>query len=150
LDNGNTFVTPSSGTTGLTHTVTGLSVNQSVTIIVRANGGSACQLSANSNAVTGTTTNPFGNGLFVPNAFTPNGDGKNDVLYVYGTNIKSLTLTIYDQYGEMIFRSESKSSGWDGTYKGKIEPVGVYMYFVEAIMNDGQTVTKKGSITLLR
>jgi gliding motility-associated-like protein len=150
LNNGATFVTPTSGVTGLTHTVSGLNPNQSVTIIVRANGGSACQLSANSNAVTGTTQNPFGNGLFVPNAFTPNGDGNNDILYVYGTNVKSLTFTIYDQYGEMEFRSESISNGWDGTYKGSQRPVGVYMYYVDAIMQDGTIVKKKGSVTLLR
>jgi len=150
LDNGLTFTTPSSGATGLTHTVDGLGVNQSVTIIVRALGGSACQLGVNSDAVTGKTTNPLGDGIFVPNAFTPNGDGNNDVLYVYGTNIKSLTFTVYDQYGEMIFRSLSQSSGWDGTYKGSREPVGVYVYILEATMNDGQAVKMKGSITLLR
>ena len=150
LDNGLTFTTPSSGATGLTHTVDGLGVNQSVTIIVRALGGSACQLGVNSDAVTGKTTNPLGDGIFVPNAFTHNGDGNNDVLYVYGTNIKSLTFTVYDQYGEMIFRSLSQSSGWDGTYKGSREPVGVYVYILEATMNDGQAVKMKGSITLLR
>lgn len=149
-DNGLAFNTPSSGANGLTHTISGLNVNQSVTIIVKALGGSACQLGTNSDAVTGISSNPMGDDIFVPNAFTPNGDGNNDILYVYGTNIQSLTFTVYDQYGEMIFRSLSQSSGWDGTYKGMKEPVGVYVYIVEAKMNDGNTVKKKGSITLLR
>jgi gliding motility-associated-like protein len=147
---GASFVTPSSGATGTTHTITGLAVNTSVTIIVRANGGSACQLSANSNAVTGSTTNPFGNDIWVPNAFTPNGDGNNDILYVYGTNIKSVTFSVYDQYGELLFRSPSQANGWDGTYKGAKQPVAVYVYYVDAVMGDGQIVQKKGSVTLLR
>lgn len=147
---GGPFIDPSSGAAGTTHTVTGLMVNTNVTIVVRANGTTVCQLSANSASVTGRTTNPQGNNIFVPNAFTPNGDGKNDVLYVYSTNIKTMTLTIVDQYGEIIFRSNSQASGWDGTYKGSKQPVGVYMYMVEAVMNDGTTVKKNGSVTLLR
>jgi gliding motility-associated-like protein len=150
IDNGQHFITPSSGATGLTHTVTNLQPAQAVTIIVRANGNSDCQQSANSAAVTGTSSNPFGNGLFIPNVFTPNGDGSNDVLFVYGNTIKSLTLSIYDQWGELQFKSTNKSSGWDGTYKGTNQPVGVYVYYVEATMNDGQVVKKKGTVTLLR
>ncbi|MDN3550333.1 gliding motility-associated C-terminal domain-containing protein [Mucilaginibacter aquaedulcis] len=150
IDNGQHFITPSSGAGGLTHTVTNLQPAQSVTIIVRANGNSDCQQSANSAAVTGTSTNPFGNGLFIPNVFTPNGDGSNDVLFVYGNAVKSLTLSIYDQWGELQFKSTNKASGWDGTYKGTNQPVGVYVYYVEATMNDGQVVKKKGTVTLLR
>jgi gliding motility-associated-like protein len=150
LDNGQHFVAPSTGTTGLSHTITGLQPGASATIIVRATGNTTCQLSANSAAVTGTTSNPFGNGLFIPNAFTPNGDGNNDILYVYGTAIKTLTLSIYDQWGELQFKSTNKSSGWDGTYKGTKQPVGVYVYYVEATLNDGQLIKRKGTVTLLR
>jgi gliding motility-associated-like protein len=150
IDNGQHFITPSSGANGLTHTVTNLQPAQAVTIIVRANGNTDCQQSANSAAVTGTASNPFGNGLFIPNVFTPNGDGSNDVLFVYGNTIKSLTLSIYDQWGELQFKSTNKASGWDGTYKGTNQPVGVYVYYIEATMNDGQVVKKKGTVTLLR
>ncbi|RFZ90306.1 gliding motility-associated C-terminal domain-containing protein [Mucilaginibacter conchicola] len=150
LDNGATFITPSSGANGLTHTVGGLNPNQSVTIIVRALGGSSCQLSANSNAVTGTSSNPFGDGIFVPNAFTPNGDGNNDVLYVYGTNIKSLVFSVYNQWGEQQFRTTNKAAGWDGTYKGTAQPVGVYVYYADVTLNSGQVVRKKGTVTLIR
>jgi len=150
IDNGATFTDPSSGTAGLTHTVAGLQPSQSITIVVRAVGSSSCQLSDNSAAVTGTTTNPNGDGIFVPNAFTPNGDGKNDIEYVYGTSIKSLKFYVYDQWGEMIYSSLSQSSGWDGTYKGTKQPVGVYVYYLDAVMNDGQHIKKKGTITLLR
>ncbi|WPU93816.1 gliding motility-associated C-terminal domain-containing protein [Mucilaginibacter sabulilitoris] len=150
LDNGQHFVAPSSGANGLTHVVSNLQPGESVTIIVRASGNSDCQLSANSAAVTGTASNPFGNGLFIPNVFTPNGDGNNDLLQVYGNTIKSLTLSIYDQWGELQYQTTNKASGWDGTYKGTKQPVGVYVYYVEATMNDGQVVKKKGTVTLLR
>ncbi|WP_216846799.1 gliding motility-associated C-terminal domain-containing protein, partial [Mucilaginibacter sp. L196] len=148
LDNGTTFIDPGSGS--LTYTVAGLNPGQSATLIVRAVGASGCELSANSAAATGTAQNPFGDGIFVPNAFTPNGDGKNDVEYVYGTSIKSLTFYVYNQWGEMIFKSDSKASGWDGTFKGTNQPVGVYVYYVQATMNDGKQIMKKGTITLLR
>jgi len=150
IDNGQTFTDPSSVSNGLTHTVSGLQGQQSVTIVVRAIGNSPCEQSATSAAVTGTAISPLGNQVFVPNAFTPNGDGKNDIVYVRGPNIRSLKFYVYDQWGELIYSTINQTGGWDGTYKGSKEPVGVYVYYVEAIMNDGTQVNKKGSITLLR
>lgn len=147
LDGGNAF-TPV--TTGTSFTVTGLLPLQSVTIVIRAISGSACQMSANSAAVTGKTSNPLGDVVWIPNAFSPNGDGRNDILLVYGNTIKSLTFYVYDQWGNMIYQSSNKDQGWDGTWKGKNQPVGVYVYYVEAILNDGQHITKKGTINLLR
>jgi gliding motility-associated-like protein len=149
-DGGQTFTSPSAGNTGTTHTVSGLQIGQSVTLVVRAIGNSACALSNNSAPVTGVTINPLINQIFVANAFTPNGDGKNDIIYVHNENIKSLKFYVYDQWGEMLYTSQSQQNGWDGTFKGKTEPAGVYIYFVQAIMNDGQQVNKKGTITLIR
>lgn len=97
-------------------------------------------------AVNGSSAND----IFVPNAFTPNNDGKNDVLMIYGTDIKSVKFSVYDQWGELQFQSTSQSSGWDGTYKGRAQPVGVYVYYLEAVMNDNNQFKKKGTITLLR
>ena len=150
LDNGQNFTDPSSGSNGLTHTVSGLQVQQHVTIIVRAVGSSSCALSSNSTAVTGIAASPLGDQIFVPNAFTPNGDGRNDIVYVHSANIKSLKFYIYDQWGELLYTSLNQANGWDGTYKGNKEPVGVYVYYLEAVMNDGQWVNRKGTITLLR
>ncbi|MES2808075.1 MAG: gliding motility-associated C-terminal domain-containing protein [Bacteroidota bacterium] len=144
-DNGNTFTTVGTATT---YTATGLQPNQSVTIVVRA--VSPCMPGTNSQAVTGTSENPFGDGLFIPNAFTPNADGKNDVMYVYGTNIRSVKLWVYNQWGELQFQSSNQATGWDGTFKGRVQPVGVYVYYVEATMNGGKVINKKGTITLLR
>jgi gliding motility-associated-like protein len=149
-DNGQTFSNPSSGETGLNTTITGLQPGQSVNVIVQALGSQSCQLSANSAPVTGTTTTAPDNLIYVPNVFTPNGDGTNDVVHVHSENIASLQFFIYDQWGELIFTSSSVQNGWDGTYKGTKEPVGVYVYYLKAVMTSGQNITKKGSITLLR
>jgi gliding motility-associated-like protein len=150
IDNGQTFTDPSSGGNGLTHIVSGLQTQQSVTIVVRAVGSFACALSNNSTAVTAIAASPLGDQIFVPNAFTPNGDGRNDIVYVHSTNIRSLKFFIYDQWGELLYTSLNQANGWDGTYKGTKEPVGVYVYYLEATMNDGLLVNKKGTITLLR
>lgn len=147
LNNGTSFSDPSDN---LSYTVDNLQPSQSISIIVKAAGSLDCQLSASSAAVTGTTTNPLGDQIFIPNAFSPNGDGKNDVFYVYGTVIKNVSISIYDQWGGLIFNSNRMSAGWDGTFKGKAQPVGVYVYYVEATLNDGQTIKRKGTINLLR
>lgn len=149
-DNGQTFAGPSSGGKGLSHTVSGLQPGQSVTIIVRAIGGQSCELGAGSAAVTAVSDNPSENMIYVPNAFTPNGDGVNDEVHVHSESIRSMKFFVYDQWGELIFTTANMQTGWDGTYKGTHEPAGVYVYYVKAIMNDGQTTTKKGTITLLR
>jgi len=86
----------------------------------------------------------------VPNAFTPNSDGKNDAVHVHSESIQSMIFYIYDQWGELVFTSTDIQNGWDGTYKGKKEPVGVYVYYVQATMIDGRKVTKNGTITLLK
>ncbi len=150
MDNGDSFISPGAGSNILSYTVTGMQPGQNATIIVRAKGASDCQLSANSNAVTGTAANPAGNLVWVPNAFTPNGDGNNDVLYVYGNAIKQLSFNVYSQWGELIFNSTTKNTGWDGTFKNTLEPVGVYVYYLEVVTNDGQIVKMKGTINLIR
>jgi len=148
VDSGKTFSAPSSGAAGLTTTVSGLQPGDNVTIIVQAIGTVACQLSAGSAPVTAGI--PKNDLIYVPNAFTPNGDGKNDVVHVHSESIQSMTFYIYDQWGELIFTSSNMQNGWDGTYKGTKEPAGAYVYFVQAIMIDGQKLTKKGTITLIR
>lgn len=142
-DDGNTWNIPSSGETGLTHTVSGLQPVQSVTLIVKAKG---CEdkLSA---PVTGKT---LPDGVFIPNAFSPNGDGLNDVLKVYGYIIKSVHFMIFNQWGEKVFETNTQSRGWDGMYKGKAQPSGVYIYVCRLQLTDGTVVDKKGAINLIR
>ncbi|MGO4289301.1 gliding motility-associated C-terminal domain-containing protein [Chitinophaga sp. RAB17] len=150
LNNGVTFIPPSSGANGTTHTITGLQPNQSATIQVRAIGASDCETSALSTAVTGKTTNPQGNNIYVPNLFSPNGDGINDIEYVYSTAIAQLEFRIYNQWGQLVFTSKDQRQGWDGTMSGQKQPVGVYVYIVRATMQDGTVITKKGNVTIMR
>lgn len=86
----------------------------------------------------------------LPEAFSPNEDGSNDVLYVYGNEIVSLSFSIYNRWGERVFSSSSKSKGWDGYFNGKKAASGVYMYKLKAEFVDGEKVEKSGDITLVR
>jgi gliding motility-associated-like protein len=86
----------------------------------------------------------------VPTAFTPNGDGHNDVLYVKGGPFKELDFRVYNEWGNLIFHSESQSIGWDGTYKGKIQPEGTYVWTVGGILIDGTDVKASGDVNILR
>ncbi|KQN38216.1 hypothetical protein ASE92_01915 [Pedobacter sp. Leaf41] len=135
---------------GTSYLASGLKPDQAVTIIVRAKGQLDCQTSANSTPVTGKASNPLGNQIYIPNAFTPNNDGKNDVFLIYGNTIASAKMSIYTQWGQLIFQSDNVSNGWDGTFKGVNQPIGVYVFMVEVQLTDGSTVVKKGTVTLLR
>lgn len=87
--------------------------------------------------------------VFVPNAFSPNGDGENDILYVEGP-FEEMIFRIYDRWGELVFESKERSLGWDGRYKGKALDPDVYDYYLDVkCVNDEQTIVK-GNITLLR
>ena len=86
----------------------------------------------------------------VPNAFSPNGDGINDKVFVEGKGIVELVFRIYNRWGEKVFETHDQSIGWDGYYKGVLQEVDVYSYAVEATFINGQTVPLKGNITLLR
>jgi len=88
--------------------------------------------------------------LFMPNAFTPNGDNKNDVLYVEGNNIDEVNLVIYDRWGEKVFETNDKSIGWDGTYKNELLEPDVYGYYLRVRCFNGETYVKKGNVSLIR
>jgi gliding motility-associated-like protein len=144
------YTTPTGGTAIYTGSVfTTPPITAGITYYVEA-VNPITGLVSSSRATAKVTINDASVRLYVPNAFTPNNDGKNDIFYVYGPDIKSLKLWVYDQWGELQFQSSSQANGWDGTYKGKAQPVGVYVYYVEATLNDNQVIKKKGTITLLR
>ncbi|WMJ72463.1 gliding motility-associated C-terminal domain-containing protein [Cytophagaceae bacterium ABcell3] len=88
--------------------------------------------------------------IFVPNAFSPNGDGLNDILYVRGENIYELYFTVYNRWGEKVFETKNKDIGWDGTYKGRAADPGVFVYYLEAKCPGERKYFEKGNITLLR
>lgn len=88
--------------------------------------------------------------IFVPNAFSPNGDHENDVLYVRGQFIQGLLFRVFNRWGEMVFESNDQTVGWDGTFRGKPLDPDVYDYYVKAICIDGNESIIKGNITLIR
>ena len=96
------------------------------------------------------TVKALDKGVFVPNVFSPNNDGKNDRLMIYGNYINKVEMRVFNQWGQEVAFINSKSQGWDGTHKGKPQPVGVYVYALRAVMTDGRTVDLKGSVTLVR
>jgi gliding motility-associated-like protein len=149
LDNGVSFQYPTDGILALKEIVNGIPAGQSQKVILKALGRVSCQTSDTSQIIA-TTINPFGNGLYVPNAFTPNGDGSNDLFRVYGTAINSIRLKVYNQWGELVFSSTDLVNGWDGNYKGNKAPATVYTYTLEAKMQDGTDIVKKGTFTLIR
>ena len=87
----------------------------------------------------------------VPSAFTPNGDGNNDLLLGRGLiGIESLTFSIYNRYGQEVFFTSEKTEGWDGTHNGNPVNPGVFVYYVKATMLDGTIRELKGNVTLIR
>jgi len=88
--------------------------------------------------------------VYIPNAFTPNQDGVNDVLYVRGENIDKVYMTIYNRWGEKVFETESLDEGWDGTFNGKTVSGDVYGYYLKIICYGGKEYFKKGNVTVLR
>jgi gliding motility-associated-like protein len=88
--------------------------------------------------------------LFVPNAFSPNGDGKNDVFQVRGTYLAAFELKIFNRWGELLFESNSLQNSWDGTFKNKKCPMGVYYFQLKAKGIDNQKVKRTGNLTILK
>lgn len=88
--------------------------------------------------------------IFIPNAFTPNGDGVNDVFFIRGNNFDELYLAIFNRWGQRIFESNSADIGWDGTFDGAPLPPDVYGYYAEVRCFDGRIFVKKGNLTLIR
>jgi len=88
--------------------------------------------------------------IYIPNVFTPNDDGVNDVFIVYGTGLNKFEMTIFDRWGEKLFVSTDQLTGWTGMYKGVLSKNDVYPYTVKYQSLDGKTHTKTGHVTLLK
>jgi len=96
-----------------------------------------------------TVETPCGE-IFVPNAFSPNDDGSNELECVMGNCIQTFHFVIYDRWGEKVFETSDINRCWDGTYKGKLMNTAVFVYFIKATLTTGEKVTKKGNISLVR
>lgn len=88
--------------------------------------------------------------LAVPSAFTPSKPGANSRIFVEGFGIGEIQWTIYNRWGQQVFQTNNISVGWDGTFNGKLQPMDVYAYTLEAVFTDGTKIRKTGDITLLR
>ncbi|NDC41454.1 MAG: PKD domain-containing protein, partial [Chitinophagia bacterium] len=94
--------------------------------------------------------------VFIPNTFTPNGDGLNDRFYVSGRGLGSIKrMAVYNRWGELMFesnyvRSNDAGTGWDGSYKGEPLPPDVYVYIIDVLCSTGEQFSFKGDISLVR
>jgi gliding motility-associated-like protein len=86
----------------------------------------------------------------LPTGFTPNGDGKNDVLHVLGGPFETVDFRLYNEWGHQVFISTDPDLGWDGTMGGKPQPAGIYVYTVIGTTIDGREVNISGNVTLIR
>lgn len=90
------------------------------------------------------------NDVFVPNTFTPNGDGKNDILFVRGLKVEEVFFAVYNRWGEKVFETTDKTKGWDGIYKSRPADVGVFGWYLKVKCINGEENFKKGNVTLIR
>ncbi|MBS1647554.1 MAG: PKD domain-containing protein [Bacteroidetes bacterium] len=88
--------------------------------------------------------------VFVPNTFTPNGDGRNDVLYARSPLVTNVHFVIADRWGQIVFETNDINKGWDGIFNGKPCNPDVFGYFITYTCNNGQESFKKGNVTLIR
>jgi gliding motility-associated-like protein len=92
----------------------------------------------------------------VPNTFSPNGDGRNDVFYPMGQGISQIkSFRIFNRWGELVFEranlfANDPTAGWDGTYKGKQLTPDVYVYIMVVLCFNNENIELKGNVTLLK
>ena len=97
-----------------------------------------------------------GSNIFIPNTFSPNGDGSNDVFYPRGTGLFTIKQArIFNRWGEEVFarysfKANDATLGWDGTYKGQKMSTDVYVYIIEIQCDNNSTLTYKGNIALIK
>lgn len=151
----------------LNATVTGTSVNfywspatfindiHSITPVVYPINNTVYTLTANSTVGCGSGTSSVKikvyKNVFIPNAFTPNGDGTNDRFRIIAAdNYKQFKLLIFNKWGKIIYSTTDIIDGWDGRFKGELQPTGSYVYYVEIRTASNKKISKKGTIMLLR
>ena len=87
--------------------------------------------------------------IYIPNSFTPNGDGLNDTFGAFGEAIQDYRMLVYNRWGQKIFESSNYNQRWDGTYDGTKVPEGSYVYKLEAKGISGNTTKKDGTVHLI-
>ena len=92
----------------------------------------------------------FIEGVGVPTAFSPNGDGNNDILFVKGYALEAISFTVYNRYGEQVFQTTQQGIGWDGTFKNRDENPGVFTWVLSYQYLNGKSGSQRGNTTLIR
>ncbi len=89
--------------------------------------------------------------IYVPTAFTPNGDGRNDRFLPVPVGIKSLNyFRVFNRWGQLLFQTKTLHDGWDGKFNSTQQASGVYVWMIEAVTNQDKVITKKGTVTIIR
>jgi len=89
--------------------------------------------------------------IYVPTGFTPNNDGRNDIFYPFPVGIKRINyFRVFNRWGQLVYSTNVLDLGWDGTFNGKEQASGVYVWMAEGVSRDDRVITKKGTITLIR
>ena len=109
--------------------------------------GDDCEGELDVEVVVENNCEPF---LYFPNAFTPDADGLNDILYVEGLSLDEVFFAIYNRWGEKVYESNSITEGWDGTFNGEVVCPDVYGYYLRVRCTDGNEIFRKGNVSVLR
>lgn len=117
------------------------------TVQVINQDGCTATASAQVNVIVPICEPPY---IFIPTAFTPNGDGHNDVFYVRGHYIDELEILVFDRWGNEVFKSNDINIGWDGYIKGKLASPDVFGYIARIKCLGGEEVVLKGNVTILQ
>ena len=132
----------------------GCSKIDTVTIAELAPGGKCDTTTGRDTIIITDTTHHVNNGAYVmiPNAFSPNNDGQNDLFQFYINKTNTVEVSIFNRQGAEVYHNANQANGdgWDGKFAGKEAPAGTYVYMVNIHYNDGTTEQKTGSIVLLR
>lgn len=88
--------------------------------------------------------------IYVPTAFSPNGDEENDLFFVKSNCIRKIIFLIYDQWGEKVFETNDPKACWDGIYKNKKMDEAVFVFYLNATLNNNKAIIKRGNITLAK
>ena len=121
------------------------SPTQSTTYVVYLANANGCK---DSTFVT-ITVNAIGDYYFVPNIFSPNDDGLNDILYIGEKGLTEVYFVIYERWGEKVFETTDIAQGWDGKFNGREMNSAVFVYVLTGIF-EGKEIEEKGNITLIR
>lgn len=126
-----------------------IALTQPANVVITAKSARGCTDTAKVNIV----LRPYKKDVMMPNAFSPNGDGRNDVFYpnlAIDRAYNLMDFKVYNQWGQVLFTTSNMQQGWDGTYKGQLQAQGVYYYTLSIVFMDGSRKEYKGDVTLIR